>query len=103
MIEVGFNVSSLNEAGVSPTTKKTADFVWAVRFAKIPKGFIDKHWSHETFSNGATFSLDGEADKGKQNVDALQGGGLENLNVQVDDSVFVINCDNSAMPTSIDG
>jgi hypothetical protein len=86
-------VSASNEAGVSSTSKKTTGFMWAVRFAKISKGFIDSHLSHETFSNGATFGLDGEADKGKQNVDALQGR----------DRVFVTGFDNSAMPTSIDG
>jgi hypothetical protein len=47
--------------------------------------------------------LGSEADKGKQHVDALQDGGLEKLNVQIDESVFVIGCDNSAMPTGIDG
>jgi hypothetical protein len=77
--------------------------VGAVRFAKISKELIDKHWSHETFSNSATFGLGSEADKGKQHVDALQDGGLEKLNVQIDESVFVIGCHNSAMPTGIDG
>jgi len=52
IIKVGFNVSASNEAGVSSTSKKTTGFVWAVRFAKISKGFIDSHLSHETFSNG---------------------------------------------------
>jgi hypothetical protein len=72
-------------------------------FCEDLEGFIDKHWSHETFSNSATFGLGSEADKGKHHVDALQDGGLEKLNVQIDESVFVIGCDNSAMPTGIDG
>jgi hypothetical protein len=100
-------VSASNEAEVSSTAKKTTDFVWAVRLAKISKkGLIDRRWSHETFSSGATFGLDEEADVGLQIFDALQGEGvegIEKLNVQVDDNVFVIGSDNPEIPAGIDG
>jgi hypothetical protein len=94
--EVGFDVSVSNETEVSSTARKTTDFVWALRLAKISKGLIDRQWSHETFSSGATFGLDDEADTGQQIVDALQGEGLEGLekvDVQVEDDIFVIGSD----------
>jgi hypothetical protein len=93
---VGFDVSASNETEVSSTVQKTTDFVWAVRLSKISKGLIDRQWSHETFSSGATFGLDDEADKGQQIIDTLQGEGLEGLekvNVQMKDDVFVIGSD----------
>ena len=85
-----------NETDVLSTAQKTTDFVWAVRLVKISKGLIDRQWSHETFSSGATFGLDDEAEEGQQIVDALQGEGLEGLekvNVKVDDDVFIIGAD----------
>jgi len=93
---VGFDVRASNETEVSSTAQKTTDFVWAVRLSKISKGLIDRQWSHETFSSGATFGLDDEADKGQQIIDTLQGEGLEGLekvNVQMKDDVFVIGSD----------
>jgi hypothetical protein len=97
MAEVGFDVSVSNETEVSSTALKTTDFVWALRLAKISKGLIDRQWSHETYSSGATFGLDDEAVTGQQIVDALQGEGLEGIekvNVQVADDIFVIGSDN---------
>jgi hypothetical protein len=97
MAEVGFDVSVSNETEVSSTALKTTDFVWALRLAKISKGLIDRQWSHETYSSGATFGLDDEADTSQQIVDALQGEGLEGIekvNVQVADDIFVIGSDN---------
>ncbi|KAF7502927.1 hypothetical protein GJ744_004803 [Endocarpon pusillum] len=97
---VGIDVSAPNETVVSSTAQKTTDFVWAVRLAKISKGLIDRQWSHETFSSGATFGLDNEAEKGQHIVDALQGEGLEGIEkvkVKVDDDVFVIGTDSGEM------
>jgi hypothetical protein len=70
--EVGIDMSVPSETEVSSTAQKTTDFVWAVRLAKISKGLIDRQWSHETLSHGATFGLDNEAEEGQQIVDALQ-------------------------------
>jgi hypothetical protein len=98
--EAGIEVSVPNETEVSSTAQKTTDFVWAIRLAKISKGLIDRQWSHETLSSGATFGLDDEAEKGQQIVDALQGEGLEGVekvNVKLDDDVFVIGTDSGEM------
>ena len=103
IVEVGINVSVPNETEVSSTAQKTTDFVWAVRLAKISKGLIDRQWSHETFSSGATFGLDNEAEKSQQIVDALRDEGLEgveSLNVKVDDDIFVIGTDSGEMSST---
>jgi hypothetical protein len=87
------DVSVSSESGISSTGQMATDFVWALRLAKISKGFIDKEWSHETFSKGATFSLDDEAEHGKQIIEALEAEGLEGLekvNIRPDDDVFVL-------------
>jgi hypothetical protein len=91
---VGVEVSVPNETEVSSTAQKITDFVWAVRLAKISKGLIDRQWSHETFSGGATFGLDSELGKSQQIIDALQGEGLEGfeeVNLKLDNEVFVID------------
>ena len=98
--EVGIDVKVPNETEVSSIARKTTDFVWAVRLAKISKGLIDRHWSHETFSIGATFGLDNEAEKGQLIVDALQGEGLEGvekINLKVDNEVFIIDANSGEM------
>lgn len=69
------NVS--DETKISATTQKTTDFVWAVRLAKISKGILDRQWSHNTFSSGATFGLEEKANEGKQIADALREEGFE--------------------------
>lgn len=92
------------ETRVSSTAQKTTDFVWALRLAKISKGFIDREWSHETFSKGATFGLDDDrVELGKQIIEALEGEGLrglEKVNVKPDDDVFVLNSGESLNVTT---
>jgi hypothetical protein len=87
------DVSVSSETGSSSTGQKATDFVWALRLAKISKGFIDKEWSHQTFSKGATFGLDDEAGRGNQIVQTLEAEGLkglEEVNIKPDDEVFIL-------------
>ncbi len=98
--EVGIDVSVPNETELLSTAQKTTDFVWAVRLAKISKGLIDRQWSHETFSSGATFGLDDQAEKGQRIVDVLRGEGLEEVerfNIKVDADIFVLGTDSGEM------
>lgn len=85
---------------LSTAARKTTDFVWAVRLAKISKGFIDRQWSHKTFSSGSTFGLHDEVDKGQQITDALQREGIEGferINAKVEDDIFVIGTDSGGV------
>ena len=79
---------------VYSTTQKTTDFVWALRLTKISKGFIDRKWSPEPFSKGATFGLGGsDAEPGKHIIEALEGEGFLNLGkveTKPDDDVFIL-------------
>jgi hypothetical protein len=99
------DVSVSSETGISSTGHKATDFVWALRLAKISKGFIDREWSHETFSKSATFGLDDEVEPGKQIVEALEAEGLkglENVNIKPDDDVFVLgSCRDSDEPLDV--
>ena len=93
LAEAGLDASISAETGISLTAQETTDFVWAVRLTKVSKGFIDRDWSYETFSKGATFGLDDESDQGQQIVRALQAEGLEGLekvNIKPSDDVFVL-------------
>jgi hypothetical protein len=67
--------------------------VWAIRLAKISKGLLNREWSHETFSEGATFGLGEGVKQGEQILKALGSEGLrgfERVNVATDDVVFVV-------------
>jgi hypothetical protein len=79
---------------VYSTAQKTTDFVWALRLTKISKGVIDRKWSPEPFSKGATFGLDGiDAGPGKHIIKALEGEGLlglEKIEAKPGDDVFVL-------------
>jgi hypothetical protein len=74
--------------------------VWAVRLAKISKGLIDREWSHETFSNGATFGLGDESGKGLRILDALRKEGfegIERVDAEVDGDIFVVGAESGGM------
>lgn len=58
----GANVD-LHIASETSTTiagQHTTDFVWAVRLAKVHKGFLSTDWSVQTYTQGATFSTEDE-------------------------------------------
>ncbi|KAF9879129.1 hypothetical protein CkaCkLH20_03362 [Colletotrichum karsti] len=71
--EAGGQVVVSQGNNISSAAPKITDFVWAVRLAKISKGFIDRKWSFETFSSGATFGLNDKADIGQEVAEALKG------------------------------
>lgn len=87
---------------VCSSAQRITDFVWAVRLAKISKGLIDRKWTHETISRGATFAVDdNEADKGRNIVDALRREGLEVVlatDVQIGSDIFVIGTESGEVP-----
>lgn len=92
----GFELSGCSEVEITSTAQKNTDFVWAVRLAKISKGLIDRRWSHETLSKGATFGLGGDRESAQDIIDALQDEGLESAteaNFEVADDVFVVGTD----------
>jgi hypothetical protein len=92
--EVGMDVRRPSPTEVYSTAQKTTDFVWALRLTKISKGFIDRTWSHEPFSEGATFGLDGsDAEPGKHIIEALEGEGflgLEKVETNPGEDVFIL-------------
>jgi hypothetical protein len=101
--EAGIDMSVSSEMRVSSAAQKTTDFVWALRLAKISMGLIDREWSHKTFSKGATFGLDDDAELGKQIIEALESEGLrglERVDVKPDDDVFVLNSEESMNVTT---
>ncbi|RAL13197.1 uncharacterized protein BO97DRAFT_469917 [Aspergillus homomorphus CBS 101889] len=61
-----------------------SDFVWAVRLAKVHKGWLSRNWSLDPYSTGATFGVgtDGEdLDVAK----VLEEEGLDHFEVLADD------------------
>lgn len=88
----------LKETEITATAQKTTDFVWAIRLVKISKGLIDRRWSHETFSSGATFGLNEGQESGQRIIDALEIEGFKEVEM-VDfteaEDVFVITSDSS--------
>ncbi|KAJ8133553.1 hypothetical protein O1611_g69 [Lasiodiplodia mahajangana] len=62
----GFDVSS--EKG-SLSSQEVDDFVFAIRVAKVTKGFLDRSWSWATLSEGATF---GAGDSSKQKIESIK-------------------------------
>ena len=96
LAETGLHAGRSREVGFSSFAQKTSDFVWAVRLAKITKGLLDKQWSHETYSSGATFGLSEESEDFQQLVEALRREGFElaeTVELQLDSDVFVIGTD----------
>lgn len=97
IVELGFGVNMKKEEEFSTNAHKTSDFVWAVRLAKISKGLIDRQWSVETFSSGATFGINDGAEKGQVIIDAMKAEGFESIEIEADiktdDEVFVIGAD----------
>ncbi|KAK3682965.1 hypothetical protein B0T22DRAFT_502111 [Podospora appendiculata] len=55
--EVGLGLDFSTQKELFVASEQASDFVWAIRVAKISKGFLDREWSHETFSQGATYGL----------------------------------------------
>lgn len=92
--EVGVELGVSKETEVSSTAKKVTDFVWAIRLAKVTKGLVDRQWSNETFSKGATFGLGNEKEMGKQIADALRGEGIGAVegadSIDASDEAFII-------------
>ncbi|EHK15955.1 uncharacterized protein TRIVIDRAFT_39918 [Trichoderma virens Gv29-8] len=64
---------------------KVSDFVWAIRLAKIHKGFLMTDWSMGPYTRRATFGQEGE-----QQVDVgavVEGEGLSSFQVVEDDDL----------------
>jgi hypothetical protein len=83
-------------SSISSTAQQTTDFVWAVRLAKISKGFLDRKWTHDVFSRGATFGLGQDMKMGEHIVEALEEegfGGMKTPSIGPDDGVFIIQSD----------
>ncbi|KAK1451836.1 hypothetical protein CMEL01_06410 [Colletotrichum melonis] len=94
--EVGFQVGCSKDNAMLSSTHRSTDFVWAVRLAKISKGFIDRKWSFETLSRGATFGRrNNGGDIGDEVTQALRDEGLDMRPclVNINDDVFVLNHD----------
>ncbi|KAH8897706.1 hypothetical protein GQ53DRAFT_742635 [Thozetella sp. PMI_491] len=88
----GAKFSAPSESGLSSSAKKTSDFVWAVRLAKITKGVVDRLWRFSTVSSGATFSNEEEA-PARRITEALEAedlGSLEIPALDVTESVFIV-------------
>lgn len=71
---------------------KMTDFVWAVRLARISRGFLDRRWSFETVSRGATFGSSKAVDISREVTEALAEEGLDirGCKLGVDDDIFVL-------------
>lgn len=69
------------------SSEQVSDFVWAVRLAKISKGFLDREWSYSTFSKGATYGLE----DGKGVTESLSKEGIRGAElITADDELFVL-------------
>lgn len=78
--------------GTSMAGESVTDFVWAVRLAKISKGLLDRDWCFETFSKGATYSLEEPRLYG-QIVEKLQREGIREDHIVTNDQdneVYII-------------
>jgi len=74
LAEAGIEEAWTKEKSASSSAEKMSDFIWAIRLAKISKGLINRQWSHEPLSKGATFSLDEQQlDIGSVVVDEFSG------------------------------
>lgn len=73
------------------SSEHVSDFVWAVRLARISKGFLDREWSYETFSRGATYGLEKEENIVTGVVDNLTQDGLKDVElIATSEEVFVL-------------
>ncbi|KAI3530065.1 hypothetical protein CSPX01_15074 [Colletotrichum filicis] len=61
LADVGFNIENSLYNKISMSAEQVSDFVWAVRLTKIHKGLLDRTWGYETYSKGATYSLESES------------------------------------------
>lgn len=96
LAEAGIDGSLSTEAHISSTLQQSTDFIWAVRLAKISKGLLDRRWSYRTFSHGATFASEQNAEEKREFIKALQEEGVNGLSVhgQGDgDELFIVNTD----------
>ncbi|KAK1639236.1 hypothetical protein BDP81DRAFT_423753, partial [Colletotrichum phormii] len=99
--ETGLQGGFSKDKALVSSAKRTTDFVWAVRLAKISKGLLDWKWSWETLSRGATFGrTTDDAEVGGQIAKALRDEGLEvcPCPITVNDDVFILGSDGG--PTS---
>ncbi|KAK8054406.1 hypothetical protein PG996_013707 [Apiospora saccharicola] len=92
--EAGIGLGTSRSTSSSLSASKWSDFVWAIRLAKISQGLLDRSWSHETVSKGATLGLEESQDETQngaaQMAEALAREGLEDLDLEVgDDMVFI--------------
>jgi hypothetical protein len=105
IVELGFDVNMKRDEEISMNAHKTSDFVWAVRLTKISKGLIDRQWSVETFSSGATFGINDGAKKGQVIINTIRAEGFESIeiekevDIEADDEVFIIGADNGEPTT----
>ena len=100
--EFGVDVARSKQLDITATAQKTTDFVWAVRLAKVSKGLLDRQWSHETFSSGATFGLDEELEDAQRLYDALNKEGfvsIEKVEFGGNDEVFIIDTSSGEEPS----
>lgn len=104
LVDVGFNINMEKDEEVSTNAHKTSDFVWAVRLAKISKGLIDRKWSLESVSSGATFGLDDGSDRSQLIIDSVKAEGFESIEIEkevvdseADDEVFMISVDRESL------
>lgn len=71
--------------------KHPGDFVWAVRLAKVHKGFLMTDWSIDAYTKRATMDTGGESSVDLEGV--LKEEGMDNFTIIYDeqqDEAFVI-------------
>ncbi|KAK3317158.1 hypothetical protein B0T19DRAFT_435967 [Cercophora scortea] len=92
--ELDFNLDFSTEKAVSMAWEQETDFVWAIRVAKISKGFLDREWSFETFSQGAVFELGQQEVHEKGVKERLATEGLTSVEmIDAGEELFVLTVD----------
>lgn len=71
-----------------------SDFVWAVRLAKIHKGWLARDWSLDPYTTGATFGVEKEEDEDLDVEKVLIGEGLSRFEIvtgdEADEALVVV-------------
>ncbi|RAH69915.1 uncharacterized protein BO66DRAFT_392051 [Aspergillus aculeatinus CBS 121060] len=71
-----------------------SDFVWAVRLAKIHKGWLARDWSLDPYTTGATFGVEKEEDEDLDVEKVLMGEGLSRFEIvtgdEADEALMVV-------------
>lgn len=85
-------VGAFSKGGVHMAAKSGSDFIWALRFVKISKGWFGKDWDYDTLVTGATFN---QGNEGKDVIQVLEEEGVKVgngyvLEKEIDGSVFII-------------